>query len=124
MQGYQGLQSKIQSGLQNNINDPWTAMQGNAQLAQGNTSTFNQSPTSETAYSMSARGINPNSPLFQRQILNAGNATRQAQAGNLSSLLLQAGQLSQSSAIAASQYQPLQTGSTQTSGNSGLGSYV
>lgn len=124
MSSYQGLQDPIKMGLQSNMQDPWTAMAGNAQLQAGNRQQFNQDYTSGVASNMGSRGINPNSPLFARSVMNAGNATRMGQNEDLNNLLLQAGQVSQGSAVAASQYQPLQTGGTQTTKLSGVGSYV
>lgn len=124
MSSYQSLQNPIQQGLLNNMSDPWTAMAGNQQLAGSNLNIFNQEQTSNTASNLSGRGINPNSPLYQRAIQNAGLATKGQQNAGMNNLLLQAGQLSQGSAIAASQYQPLQTGQTSTNQTSGVGSYV
>lgn len=124
MQSYQSLQNPIQQGLQQNMSDPFTAMAYNQQLAQSNSNVFNQDYSSNVAGNMSGRGINPNSPLYQRAIQNAGMATRGQQNAGMNNLLLQAGQLSQGSAIAATQYQPLQTGTTSTNQNTGLGSYV
>ena len=126
MSAYNSLQPGIQNGLNQNQTDPWGMMAGNQQLAQGNQQIFDQSQQggSNVVRSLQSRGIQSNSPLFAKQLQQMGTATRGAQSNMYSNLLLNAANLREGSAAAASQYQPLQTGQTSTSQKSGLGSII
>jgi hypothetical protein len=126
MSGYNTLQPTIQSALQQNITNPWTAMAGNQQMAAGNQSIFGQSQQNfqGIAQSLQQRGISANSPLFAQQLNQQRNATQKQQGNMYSNLLLNAQNLSTQSATAASQYTPLQTGSTTTGTVSGLGTWL
>lgn len=123
---FNNLQSPIQTGLQQNMNNPWQAIAGNQQLAGANQNIFGQSQqlNQGTAQSLTQRGISANSPLFAQQMLQASASGRRQQNGALNNLLLTAGQVSTGGATAASQYQPLQTGATMVQGQSGLGTWL
>ena|ERR1700677_5142417 len=123
-QQYNSLQPQIQKSLLNDINDPLSAIGYPQQLAQQNVSSANQSSASTYAASMGARGIDPSSGIFGRGLQNQGNAFRSTQAANNTNLLLTAGNLSQSAATAATQYQPQQTGQNQGTVTGGVGSLV
>lgn len=126
MAAYQGLQGAIQSGLQQNMNDPFTAMGFNQQLAAGNNSVFGATQQNNTnaANSLQERGISANSGIFAQQLNNLQNSGAQMRNGMQNNLLLQAGNVAQSGATAAGQYQPLQTGGTNTQSTGGLGSWL
>ncbi len=123
---YQGFQNPLMQGLQQNMSDPWTAMAGNTQLAQGNRQVFGQGQQyqQETAQSMLRRGINPSSPLFAAQMGRASMAASRGQNSMYNNLLLTAGNLQQGSTEAAMQYRPLQTGTSTTTKTGGLGAWL
>jgi hypothetical protein len=123
---YDNLQSSVTSGLQTNMNNPYSAMAFNSQLAQGNQSVFGatQANNQNTVKSLTDRGISANSPLFAQQVKQSTQAGRNAQNGVFNNLLLTAGQVQTGGAAAASQYQPLQTGNTSVNGTSGLGTWL
>jgi hypothetical protein len=126
MSAYNTLQPGIQAGLTQNISNPWAAIAGNQQYAAGNQGIFGQSQQNfqGIAQQMQQRGIMANSPLFAKQLQQQRLATQKAQGNMYSNLLLQANNLRTASATAASQYQPLQTGTTSTQKTGGLGSFV
>ncbi len=126
MGAYNSLQPTIQSGLTQNMNDPWTAMAGNTQMAAGNRGIFDQSSGAfqNIAKSFQQRNIGSNSPLFASQLARMRRVTQGAQSDMYSNLLLQASNLRTGSATAASQYQPLQTGTQSVSSGGGLGSFL
>jgi hypothetical protein len=123
---YNNLQPSITSGLQENMNNPWQAIGGNQQLAQANQSIFNstQQNNQDTVKSLTDRGISTNSPLFAQQVAQSSQTGQRQQQGAYNNLLLTAGNVATGGATAASQYQPQQTGNTQTSWNSGLGTWL
>ena len=126
MSAYNSLQPSIQSGLTQNMSDPWTAMAGNQQMAQGNQSIFGQSQQGfqGLAQNWQQRNLNTNSPLFAAALQRMRGQTQQAQSGMYTNLLLNASNLRTSSAQAASQYTPLQTGTTSTGTQGGLSNWI
>jgi hypothetical protein len=126
MNAYQSLQAPIRQGLMQDMSDPWTAMGGNAQLAAGNNSVFgaSQANNTNTVNNLTQRGISANSGIFAQQLQNSRNANASQQNNMYNNLLLSSQQFAQSAATAAGQYQPLQTGGTQTQTNSGLGTWL
>lgn len=127
MSAYNTLQPTIQSALNQNMTNPWGAMAGNQQMAQGNQSIFgsSQQAFSNLAQGWQQRGLMSNSPLFAQQLQQVRQGTQSAQNNMYSNLLLQAQNLQTGSAIAASQYQPLQTGTKSVqSGGGGIGSFI
>ena len=123
---YNSLQPAVFNGLNQDTNNPWTAIGGNAQLAQGNNQIFGstQQANQGLLQSFSERGIADSSPLVAQQLAQTAGAGRQQQAGVYNNLLLTAGNVATQGAGAASQYQPLQTGNTSTSSQSGLGTWL
>ena len=123
---YNNLQPSITSGLQENTNNPWQAIAGNQQLAQGNQNIFNstQQNNQNTVASLSQRGISSNSPLMAQQLAQSSQAGQRQQQGVYNNLLLTAGNVATSGAAAASGYQPQQTGNNTSSWNSGLGTWL
>lgn len=126
MSAYNTLQPSILSGLNQDMSDPWTAMAGNQQMAQGNQSIFGQSQAgfSGLAQNWQQRGLTANSPLFAQQMQQMRQATQSGQNNMYSNLLLQAQNLQTGAATAASQYQPLQTGTTSVGSTGGLGTIL
>jgi hypothetical protein len=126
LSAYQGLQSSILGGLQENMNNPFQAMGFNQQVAAGNQSVFGTSQQNNTnaAESLAQRGISANSGIFAQTLNNVSNSTAQMKNNMNNNLLLGAGQVAQSGATAAGQYQPLQTGNNNTVTNSGIGSWL
>jgi hypothetical protein len=123
---YGGLNTAATSGLQSNMNDPYSAMGYNTQMAQGNQQIFGQSQQNNQGLvqSLVQRGINPNSPMFAMLVNQASRSTKMAQSGLQNNLMLQAQNLRQGSASAGMQFQPLQTGTKTTQGTSGVGAWV
>lgn len=126
LNAYNNLQKNVTSGLQENMNDPYSAMAFNSQLAQGNQSVFNstQANNQNTVQSLTQRGISANSPLFAQQVKQSTQAGRNAQNGVFNNLLLTAGQVATGGAAGASGYSPLQTGNTTTQSSGGLGTWL
>lgn len=126
MSAYNTLQPSILNGLNQNMSNPWQAMAGNQQFAQGNQSIFGSSQNAFTNLSQGwqQRGLMSNSPLFSQQLQQQRQATQSGQNNMYTNLLLQAQNLATGSAIAASQYQPLQTGSQSVQSSGGLGSFL
>jgi hypothetical protein len=123
-QSYNQLQPGIQNSLLNTISDPFTAMGYQQQLAGASAQAAAGSNASGAAASMGARGITGSSGVFQRQLENAGNSFRSNQNSLNNNLLLQAGNLSTAASIAATQYQPQQTGQNTSNQTGGIGSYI
>jgi hypothetical protein len=126
MSAYNSMQPGVVGSLQQDMSDPWTAMAGNQQVAQGNASLFQTTQGAATAGMTNATnsGINTRSPMIGQQLSQLRSATKGAQSNMYTNLLLNAQQLQQGAATAASQYTPLQTGSTSTSSTGGIGTYV
>jgi hypothetical protein len=126
MSAYNTLQPSILNGLNSAMSNPWQYMAGNQQMAQGNQSIFGQSQAgfSNLAQGWQQRGLMSNSPLFATQLQQQRQATQSAQGNMYSNLLLQAQNLQTGAAQAASQYQPLQTGTTSVGSTGGLGSIL
>jgi len=126
MSMYGAMNTAATTGLQSNMNDPYSAMGFNTQMAQGNQQIFGQSQQNNQGLiqSLIQRGINPNSPMFAAMINNASRSTKMAQSGLQSNLLLEAQNLRTGSASTGMGYQPLQTGTKTTQGTSGLGTWV
>jgi hypothetical protein len=127
MNAYNQLQGPARSALLQNMYDPFKAMAFNTQLAQGNRGVFGMGEDNMQGQmgSLLGRGISPNSPLFSKMLLQAGNATRRGQSQMSNNLLLTAGNIAESAAGAGGQYQPLQTGRRTTeSGGGGWGGFL
>lgn len=123
---FSGLTKAFGRATEEDINDPYSSMFFNQQLARGNQAQQSQASAGNQALLQRAQalGINPSSPLFammmqQQQRGNMGN-----QSDMFQNLLLQASQLRQQAIGRAGSFRPLQTGQTQTQTQSGLGTWL
>jgi hypothetical protein len=123
---YNQLNPAATAAAQQNMTNPWQAMQGNLLQGQMNNQVFGQTQVNNQALvqSLIQRGINPNSPMFTAMLNQAQRASGQARTAGTSNLLLQAQNLATGTAQAATMYQPLQTGGTSTEQTSGLGTWL
>lgn len=128
MSTYNAMQPMIGSALTSNINNPYSNMFFNTQLAMGNQALGQQQSSANQALLQRAQalGMSANSPLMMSQM---GQMQRQGmanQAGLYNNLLLQAGQMRMQSLGMAQNYRPLQIGSnsTTTQQQSGLGTWL
>jgi len=126
MAQYNSFQPQIQTQLQNNINNPWSAMGGNQQFANMNEANQAQygANMGNSISSALARGIQPNSPLLASMINKNASQYSGATSSGYSNLWQQAANFRQGSANAAAGYSPLATGGTQKQSAGGLGQWI
>lgn len=123
---FQGLTSTYGSAIQDEIQNPYSNMFFNTQLAMGNQGQQASSSAGNSALLQRAQamGINPSSPLFMQMMAQQQRGNQSNQSNMFNNLLLQAAQLRQGAIGQAGSYRPLQTGQTSTQKQSGVGSWL
>src|SRR5882724_4697477 len=123
---FQGLQPIFGKAIQDEIQNPYSSMFFNTQLAMGNQGLQAQESAGNQSMLQRARalGINPSSPLFAQMMAQQQRGQQGRQSDMFNNLLLQAAQLRQGAIGQAGGYRPLQTGSTNVQEQSGLGTWL
>jgi len=123
---FQGLQPIFGKAIQDEIQNPYSSMFFNTQLAMGNQGLQAQESAGNQSMLQRARalGINPSSPLFAQMMAQQQRGQQGRQSNMFNNLLLQAGQLRQGAIGQAGAYRPMQTGETTTQKKSGLGTWL
>jgi hypothetical protein len=98
----------------------------NTQLAMGNQAANQQGSSQMNAMQqrMQAQGLGGNSALMNAQIGQQARSTQANQSGLYNNLLLQGGNMRQSAIQGALNYNPQQTGQTNTQQIAGLGTWL
>ena|SRR5271157_680253 len=124
MDQYQMFQAPLTGAYMSNMSNPFMGMGYNQQLAGGQRGAMESANVPQTAEQMQLSGVSQSSPLFNKRLRQQASVANNNRAGVQNSLLGQAQQYSTNSALAGMFYQPMQTGSTQTTEMGGPGSYV
>jgi hypothetical protein len=126
MSQYNQLQPIFGNQVQSEISDPYSNSFFNTQLAmqRQNVAQSQSSANRALIQRTQSLGGNVNSPLFQQQLMQQQRQGMASNAQGYNNLLLQAGQFRQQALGMAGSYRPLQTGSTNTQTQSGLGTWL